>query len=233
MVKSGLADVPYVSHYRLAAHLGLAFLLLGFLFDLAISWPSKHNQVPARLGRHQQFLHKFANVLLGLIGIQVIYGAFVAGLKAGFSYNTFPKMGDAWIPDAVFGFEPWISNFFGNPAGVQFVHRCLAWSLFAGIILFAWVSRKAELSDSQRGAIRIWLGMLVVQFSLGVATILLVVPVSLGTLHQVGAALLMLAGLNARNELRKPARIEARDTLATRPKATPAGFQGPSASPSY
>ena len=131
MVKSGLVDNPAVSQYRLTAHLLAAFLIYAFMFWVALSrlYPAEGFEV------HRRFRRMAA--LTALIVLTIVSGGFVAGLKAGKLYNTFPKMGDDWLPPGMFALEPAWRNFFDNIATVQFDHRVLAISTFILIVLYA------------------------------------------------------------------------------------------------
>ena len=138
-----------------------------------------------------------------LIVIQIIYGAFVAGLKAGLFYNTFPKMGSRFIPETVTSFDPFYKNLIENPAGVQFIHRTLAY-LVVIIVLYTWeTARKMNMLSTQRKASNFMLGVVCAQFILGIITILYAVPVTMGVLHQTGAFFLFASSLFFMHSLRK------------------------------
>ena len=188
MVKSGLVDMPRVSHYRLAAHLGLALLIYASMLWLALRarWPQ-----PATVRR---FGSGFATLLV-LVGATIVFGAFVAGLRAGLMYNTFPLMGGQWVPDGLLALDPWWINLLENPVMVQFVHRCLAILTLALSLRIWWQVRRPELDRTQRAALHGLGVMALVQVGLGIATLLWQVPVVLGTLHQGGAVLLLSAVL--------------------------------------
>ncbi len=195
MVKSGLVNEPRVSHYRLALHLVTALLtisLIWWLFlDIQIQYKPHLKTRPVK--RHKQFF----DWCFLLFIIQIIYGAFVAGLDAGQLFNTWPKMGDEWIASHVF-----YGNFFNalhapeNLATIQFIHRTLAIVvvLFVGGLWFA-ARRSKNLSVSQMKGLNGMMVMVILQFILGVFTLLNHVPVSLGLLHQLGAVLLLLFSL--------------------------------------
>ena len=187
MVKSGLVDRPDVSHYRLAAHLTTAFLTFAYTLWVALDLIYKRLQV--------QFTALRNLVITGLIIliIQIIYGAFVAGLDAGFIHNHWPMMSDGqfihetvWIEQ-----EPLYKNFIEGKSGVQFVHRMLAYVVVAIVILIWWRGRKLSLRPDQKLGIHATLIMVGIQFLLGVLTILWQVPVWLGVAHQVGAFMLL------------------------------------------
>lgn len=189
MVKSGLVDIPRVSHYRLAAHLSLALLIYASMFWLAVRtlWPAAANAQP--LGRTPK-------VLLGWLAVTILFGAFVAGMRAGLIYNTFPLMGTHLVPPGMWTFDPWWLNFLENPVTVQFVHRVLALSALGIVIGMWWVWRRSPALDAAQRRATHWLLLAVLlQVSLGIATLLLHVPVWLGTLHQGGAVVLLSAVL--------------------------------------
>ena len=192
MVKSGLVDMPRVSHFRLAAHLSLALLIFASMFALALKllWPRSRQARP---------LAAVTRTLLGLLALTIVFGAFVAGMRAGLMFNTWPMMGAHWIAPGVLAFDPWWRNFLENPVMVQFVHRCLALTTLALCLGLWWRLRRVELESSQRLALNVLLAMVLVQVCLGISTLLLHVPVWLGTLHQGGAVLLLGAALMFRH----------------------------------
>ena len=189
MVKSGLVDNPDVSHYRLAAHLTTAFVTFAYTFWIALDL-----MFPNRKVINIDF-RNFIRYALAILLIQIIYGAFVAGLDAGFIHNHWPMMSEGkFMHETVFiEKQPWYKNFLEGKSGVQFAHRMLAYVV--AIVVFAiWIkSRKLDLSNMQSKGITALLLMLGVQFLLGVYTILLQVPVWLGVAHQVGAFILLSA----------------------------------------
>jgi len=182
MVKSGLVDEPYVSHYRLAAHLSLAFLLFSLLLWCALS-------IRAMYGKGIKTLYSHTWVVLGILIITIFWGAYVAGLDAGLIYNeSFPKMGGQWIPPDIAQYTPYWINFFETASGVQFVHRWLAMlTLVATISLVIRAKRKGvrHWSNHALGA------MVAVQFTLGLATLMSNVYIPVAVLHQTGALILL------------------------------------------
>jgi cytochrome c oxidase assembly protein subunit 15 len=201
MVKSGLQKEPHVSHYRLAAHLISAFTVFGFTFwyALDILFPQRK---PTDI--HLKRLIRLSNITFAIITLQIIYGAFVAGLKAGLFYNTFPMMGTSFFPDTITSHSPLFINFLENPAGVQAVHRYIAYIVVVMVLYLFSQSLKITTENSiQRTAIYIVVGIVSMQFFLGVATIMLAVPVSLGVLHQVGAFALFASMLYFKHTLIK------------------------------
>ncbi len=184
MVKSGLAQVPAVSHYRLALHLGLALWLLGLTVWVLLNYINNTEH-------HRQ---KIPALFLWAIAIQLltmIYGAFVAGLKAGILYNTFPLMEGQWLPAEWAFHKPLWTNFFENPVTVQWLHRVLAFLSLALIWSAYFCYRNSVLARS----ILIWAFAVTIQIALGAFTIIYEVPVSLGTLHQGWAVVVMVIGL--------------------------------------
>ena len=197
MVKSGLVDEPRVSHLRLTAHLGLAFLIFAGQFWVALDLLSPRNlrlQAPRAVAR-------FALMLAGLVFLMVLSGGLVAGLRAGLAYNTFPLMHGHFVPPDMFVLEPWVANFIGNMATVQFDHRLIAWALALLTPALWWRISRAPVADTARIASHLLLVALAIQFTLGVATLLLIVPVALGAAHQAGALLLFAAALAVSHEL--------------------------------
>lgn len=187
MVASGLVDRPDVSQYRLAAHLISAFILYAFIVWLALDQleafrPGPRVDDPA--------LARFAFVIPPAVLLVVAAGAFVAGLDAGKIYNTFPLMDGGWTPPDGLALQPWYMNLFENVATVQFQHRVLAISLVT-LIAALWVySRSRTLSPRARKLRHALFAMALVQAALGISTLLLVVPIGLALVHQMGALVL-------------------------------------------
>ena len=203
MVQSGLVDNPRVSQLRLAAHLGIAFLIFGAMFWTALSLLNPGERTREA---HAPSLARFAKALALLVFVMVLSGALVAGIRAGFAYNSFPLMNGHVVPPEIMAIDPWYLNFFNNMATVQFDHRLIAWALALLIPVFWWRVRAAtDLAPRARIGAHLLLGMLAVQIGLGVATLLLVVPLPLAALHQAGAVLLFAASLNVAHALRRGA----------------------------
>ncbi len=198
MVKSGLVNNPHVSHYRLAAHLVLAFFLFAYIFHLVlqIGWPSK---AKIRIPYYKSFL----NLILVLIAVQIIFGAFVAGLKSGLFYPTFPTMNGAWIPSVIgndLNTKGWIA-LIDTVAGVQFVHRWLGTGLWL-ILVVVGIVFGSSLTGSLKKGYSLLLGTMTLQALLGIFTLLYSVPISLGVLHQFGALLSLMAWVYAAHTTR-------------------------------
>ncbi|WP_282135380.1 COX15/CtaA family protein [Seonamhaeicola maritimus] len=189
MVKSGLVDNPDVSHYRLAAHLTTAFITFAYTYWVALDlrYPNKKT-----INIKYRNLIRFSLLILV---IQIIYGAFVAGLDAGFIHNHWPMMSEGkFMHQTVYiEQEPLYRNFIEGKSGVQFVHRILAYMVVI-LVFIIWKKSKAlKLTSLQIRGIKALNIVVCIQFLLGVFTILLQVPVWLGVAHQVGAFFLLTA----------------------------------------
>jgi len=208
MVKSGLnepkksTDIPRVSHYRLAAHLGSAFLLYTGMLWSSLECIFKPQQSTA----DSMVLLKAAkrsHYLMAIIFTTAVFGAFVAGLDAGLVYNSFPKMADRWIPTDLFALEPKWTNLFENPTTVQFEHRILGMSTLACICLFALSMRGVSLPSRSRMALNSLVIMSFLQVTLGICTLLYYVPTHLAATHQFGSLTLLSFAIWLANELKR------------------------------
>ncbi|MGD8840293.1 MAG: COX15/CtaA family protein [Gammaproteobacteria bacterium] len=192
MVKSGLVSDPRVSQYRLTAHLLSALLIYGFILwtVLNLAFPGSYRRLAES---SVPGWRKLALVLLFLLVVTISSGGFVAGLDAGLIYNTFPLMGGSLVPEGIGALQPWYLNPFENMVTVQFNHRWLA--LFTALLLLVWYLRgRSRFEDPAISRSFKLVGMMVIiQVSLGISTLLMQVPVSLGVLHQAGALLLLSA----------------------------------------
>lgn len=186
MVKSGLVDNPHVSHYRLAVHLTTAFITCGYLL-----WVLLPLLLPSIKGENKLIFKKL-KILAFLSIIQIVYGAFIAGLKAGRIYNTWPKMGDQWIPDSVYAMSPLWTNFVEGLAGIQFVHRTLAIILLIFTIHIFVSSKKHILSLIQKRAIVLLLLVVVMQMVFGILTLVMATPLFLSLTHQLLAFIMLM-----------------------------------------
>lgn len=213
MVKSGLSKEPRVSHYRLAAHLISAFTVFGVTFWTALSLKFKV-QSSKLVGEKKETevgspksevarLKKLSLLLFCVVVLQIIYGAFVAGLKAGYLCPTWPKMCGEWIHDSVFVLQPTWRNFIEGQAGVQFVHRYIAYVVVIIVGLIYYKSRKTQLNHIQKRIVTVLVIIVLCQFLLGVLTLLYSVPVLLGVLHQTGAFFLFGTSLLLMHSLKK------------------------------
>jgi cytochrome c oxidase assembly protein subunit 15 len=193
MVKSGLIDDPKVNPLRLSAHLGIALAVFSAELWLALDllFPGKRS------------MDRLAAALPVLIFAMALSGGMVAGLRAGAAYNSFPLMNGHFIPPEILVLEPWWKNFLYNMATVQFVHRGFFW-LLAVLIPLAWWRSRASMTG------HFLMGAFVLQAGLGIATLLLGVPVALAAAHQGGAVALLAAALwNAHGSRRQPALAHA------------------------
>jgi len=198
MVASGLVDEPRVSHLRLTAHLGLAFLILGGILWIALDLLFPNNRSEGRT------LSRFGAAIAALVFVQVLAGALVAGLRAGKAYNTFPLMNGHVVPPETMLLEPWWLNFFNNMATVQLDHRLLAWLLLL-LVPWLWLRiRRSVASPRARLGAHGLLALLVVQFTLGVATLLTGASVGVAIAHQAVATLVFCTALFTAHALRSP-----------------------------
>lgn len=177
MVASGLVDRPDVSHIRLAVHLMLALFIFG-----ALIWTGLDLLAGARARVGTAAIWAFS-----LLALQIMFGAYVAGLEAGYAFSSWPLMGDDWFPAGAPMMEPWLRNLVDNPIVVQFVHRWLAFAVAAALLL---VARNAWRAGAQLPAIAL-AGALAAQILLGIMTLLTGVALPIAVAHQAMAALLV------------------------------------------
>ncbi len=210
MVQSGLADQPVVSHLRLGIHLVVAFLLFALLWNLAINRiPKNSRQFPGILnkatGRRSlsrnfsdtQWMNIIWAAALGLLFLQVLVGGWTAGLKAGFVYPTFPKMGAYWIPPELGFMSPWWYDFSHNAISVQFLHRVLALLVTLLVIPLAVSGLRSYVRPLQLTGL-VSLLIIALQIVTGALNVLWGVPVWLSSVHQFGALILLAALLTMR-----------------------------------
>lgn len=190
MVTSGLVDRVDVSQYRLALHLTVAFLILALLvwFALDVAAGDERSAEPASgAARHG------AKALVAIVLLQVVLGAFVAGLKAGLIYNTWPSMNGNVLPEDYWALQPWYKNWFENPAATQFNHRLLAYVIAIAAAIHIWkVISRAEPQRLKSSSALVGV-LITAQIVLGIATLLYGVPIGLGILHQALAAIVFAA----------------------------------------
>ena len=198
MVRSGLAaGMDAVASYRLAIHLGLAFLVLGLIawYVLRLGRPEAE-LLQARRQRNEGLI-AWGTALVGLAFLQILLGALVAGIDAGRTYVDWPLMGGEVFPSGAFALQPVWSNFLANPGLVQFNHRILAYLLFA-VGLAAWLASRRSALAHVRGAFAAMMAMLVLQLLLGILTVTHAAPLGLSILHQLGAVALFTLVIRAR-----------------------------------
>lgn len=196
MVKSGLVDRPSVSQYRLTAHLMLAVFIYGFILWSALSlWRGTARDVSSTTD-----WHRFGWFVLAIVLLMIVSGGFVAGTRAGFTFNTFPLMAGAWVPEGIWSLSPGWRNLFENVVTIQFVHRFLALVVALAVVGYRIGSSRSTRYQGARFSNNLMLFVLVIQVSLGIATLLTKVPVTLAAAHQAGAvALLTLVLIHTHN----------------------------------
>ena len=148
------------------------------------------------------WLRRAAEAILCLVAVTIVAGGFTAGLNAGLVYNTFPLMGGSFVPGEYTELTPFVRNWFENVAAVQFDHRILAMTTAASIVVLWLVAHRATLPRAARIALHALLAAVALQFSLGLSTLLFVVPIPLAAAHQAGAVLLLTAAIVFRHKLR-------------------------------
>lgn len=191
MVKSGLVNDPHVSQYRLVAHLSLAVLIYGLMVWLLAS----QNKTPTTLpGQYRGKGCGLSRLVIVLVGLMIVSGGFMAGTHAGHIFNTFPKMGDNWIPGQLMALSPWWRNFFENTVTIQFQHRIQAAITLACIAWF-YLSMQSVPKSTTRTGLNWLMGLALLQISLGITTLVLKVPVQVAAMHQGGAILLLTAAI--------------------------------------
>lgn len=191
MVASGLVDMPRVSHYRLAAHLSLALAIFASCIWLVRELGDDAGRRPRIEEARRRWSLRWASMLGGLLAIQILWGAFVAGLDAGLIFNTFPLMNGGLLPPQGLGMEPALRNLVENPATVQWVHRVLGTVLLLTAIGVAVGARRGATDHRSARSALLFSALVSVQYGLGVLTLLLAVPVSLGVAHQVTAVVIL------------------------------------------
>lgn len=204
MVKSGLVDDPRVSSVRLAAHLGLAFVIYA-----AMLWVAMDLLIPAVV-RVFRGPRSWAALVALLVFVMVLSGALVAGTRAGFAHNTFPLMGGRWIPADILALDPWWKNFLYNTAAVQFAHRALAAIVALAVMALWWrVDTDRNLDERTRRWSHALLIATGLQIAAGIATLLMRVPLPLAAAHQAGAVIVFTCALGLLHALSGRGRLQA------------------------
>lgn len=192
MVESGLVNVPRVSHFRLTAHLGLAVAIFALVLWTAFEliWPKREGY------RRWPGLRLGAFALALLVFLQMLLGGLTAGLHAGLIDNTWPLMDGRIVPHGLLPLKPWWLNPLDNVETVQFDHRMLAYLVFLTVLVLVWrIWRRPGMTRLGHVAAGLVLAAVVLQVSLGIATLLEVVPIPLASMHQGGAVLLFTTTL--------------------------------------
>ena len=204
MVSSGLSGTMLdVASYRLATHLGLAFVILGL-----IAWYAMHlsrteaELLQARRAR-EPMLMRLAGVLAVLVFGQILMGALVAGIDAGRNYVDWPLMAGGFLPPDPFQITPWWRNFFENDGLVQFIHRMLAYVLIV-VAIVIYLRALGSSRSATRSAFTLVIAVLALQAVLGIATVMYSAPWHLAILHQFTAVALWVAVLRARHQTAYP-----------------------------
>ena len=202
MVQSGLVQEPRVDSLRLAAHLGLAFVIYGAMLWVAMDLVRRERVA------NTDSIRGTAGGMVALVFLQVLSGALVAGIHAGKAYNTFPLMDGHFIPPDIALLQPWWTNLAYNMATTQFIHRILAFTV-ALMAIGVWLGVRRDLPNPRA---RSWSNLLLVavalQVALGIVTLLTAVPVNLGVLHQVGAVAVFSVAIAVRHALREPRQFQ-------------------------
>lgn len=205
MVRSGLSVRTEVSQYRLAAHLTVALVIYAITVWTAAGLLTRDADAPATDGDDAASRpRRTLGALTALVFVTAGSGALVAGLRAGKVYNTFPFMGEGLAPPGMTQLTPLWRNFFENHATVQFTHRLLATLTFVAVCA-TWFALRRLSSGRLAGRLHLMLAAAMLQYTLGIVTLLLAVPVSLGVAHQGGAVLLLTAVLLAWHRVPRPA----------------------------
>ncbi|MBX0331892.1 COX15/CtaA family protein [Pontibacter sp. HSC-14F20] len=203
MVMSGLSENPHVSHYRLAAHLILALSLVG-----VILWTVADLVAPVeQKSTAKRPAYTLSWLVLGAVMVQIVLGAFVAGLKSGFSYNTWPLMQGEFFPSYLSSFT--FLAYFDNGVAVQFMHRWFAFVALAGILLLGYKVKQQVWRGRTKQLVNLLLLTGITQVLLGILTLVLVVPISLGVLHQLVAVVLFSLAVLTVHQLRQRAPVKA------------------------
>ncbi|CAD6624518.1 BAH_G0015620.mRNA.1.CDS.1 [Saccharomyces cerevisiae] len=250
MVKSGLdqeqldarKSKPTVSQYRLTTHLGTAFFLyMGMLWTgLEILRECKWIKNPVQaISLFKKLdnpaigpMRKISLALLAVSFLTAMSGGMVAGLDAGWVYNTWPKMGERWFPSSRELMDEnfcrredkkdlWWRNLLENPVTVQLVHRTCAYVAFTSVLaahMYA-IKKKAVIPRNAMTSLHVMMGVVTLQATLGILTILYLVPISLASIHQAGALALLTSSLVFASQLRKP-RAPMRNVIITLPHSS-------------
>lgn len=204
MVSSGLVEgMTRVASYRLATHLGIAFVILGLIawFVLQLSRTEAQLLRARRAGEAKLF--SMSTGLLHLTFLQILLGALVAGIDAGRTYTGWPTMGGEWIPAAIWDGTLGWRNFFENPALVQFIHRMTGY-LLAIFAVVVWLRARRSPHPVTRGAFSVMIVAVAAQIGLGILNVIHASPLELALAHQLGAVVLFTLILRARHHARYP-----------------------------
>ena len=198
MVSSGLTGTLLdVASYRLATHLGLAFIILAYItWFILLLGRSETFLLQARRNAEPKFIF-LSTGLLHLTFLQILFGALVAGIDAGRSYTDWPLMAGQFFPPDLFYLNPWWRNFFEDPGLVQFVHRVSGYVLFI-FCVYSWSSVRKSGNESLKFAFNLIFAIAFFQMVLGIVTVMYAAPWEIAIVHQFGAILLWVSVLRAR-----------------------------------
>jgi len=208
MVESGLADRIEVSQYRLVAHLALALAIYAAIFWTALGIVRGPPLPDLHSGANPGW-RRAAEAVLALVVSTILAGGFVAGTRAGLTYNTFPLMDGRLVPAGYDQLHPFFLNWFENIAAIQFDHRLLAVTTATAIFVLWTAGLRSPLPKSAHIALHVLLAVAALQVALGISTLILVVPIPLAAAHQIGAVLLLTAAVFLRYTLRAAAVMDA------------------------
>jgi cytochrome c oxidase assembly protein subunit 15 len=196
MVKSGLVDIPHVSHYRLAIHLSMAFFILSYIYNLKLSL------IITKLSKdyNYKFYDRFISIILILLFVQIIYGAFNAGLKTVNTVNTFPFYNDFIFPFSNISLSPVWLNFFKNHYGVQFIHRFLSLIIMVLIMIFTYKSNK--INNRIKLESQYLIVLILFQCIVGILTLISNASIVFALLHQFLAILIILFTIKIKHNLK-------------------------------
>jgi cytochrome c oxidase assembly protein subunit 15 len=196
MVKSGLVDIPHVSHYRLAIHLSMAFFILSYIYNLKLSL------IITKLSKdyNYKFYDRFISIILILLFIQIIYGAFNAGLKTVNTVNTFPFYNGLIFPFSNISLSPVWLNFFKNHYGVQFIHRFLGLIIMGLIMIFTYKSNK--INNRIKLESQYLIVLILFQCIVGILTLISNASIVFALLHQFLAILIILFTIKIKHNLK-------------------------------
>lgn len=213
MVSSGLVEgMTRVASYRLATHLGIAFVILGLIAWYALQLSRSEAELIRARRAGEAKLFGMSTGLLHLTFLQILIGALVAGIDAGRTYTGWPTMGGEWIPSAIWDGTLGWRNFFENPALVQFIHRMTGY-LVAIFAVVVWMRSRKSPHKVTRGAFTVMIVAVAAQVALGIMNVIHASPLDLALSHQVGAVVLFSLILRARHHARYPIETSIRGTL--------------------
>lgn len=213
MVSSGLVEgMTRVASYRLATHLGLAFVILGLIVWYVLLLGRSEAELLRARRAGEGKLFSMSTGLMHLAFVQILIGALVAGIDAGRTYTGWPTMGGEWVPQAIWDPALGWRNFFENPALVQFVHRMTGY-LLAIFAVVVWARARRSPHPVTRGAFTVMIVAVAVQVALGIMNVLHASPLGLALAHQLGAVALFSLIIRARHHARFPHETSVRGTI--------------------